>query len=145
MSGMRVKLGELLAAQRATTAMTRHNLADKTRSTSKFVERWETGDLTPSVQEWQRLRAVFPALNATPHLELFKAAAAEQLASEQHKVQVVEARENDLDAAIRLLVDSVPGLRQLTLEVDDSGSVSVSFRTREVRVVEDTGSLKVRL
>lgn len=51
---------------------------------------------------------------------------------------------DDLEAAVQLVLGAVPGLRTFTINVDDQGVASVDYTTREVRVVESAGSLKVR-
>jgi len=148
-------LGELIAFNRAQINISKHNLADKTRSTIKEVERWERGDLCPTSQEWQRMRAVFPPLSGAGnrYREVFDAAAAEQRAIEdarEHKAQAVDADADadagnaDLDTMVRMLMESMPGLRSLHIEVDDDGVASVSYRTREVRIIEDAGNMQVR-
>lgn len=150
----RQQLGELIAFNRSETGLSKHNLADKTRATTKDVERWERGELCPQLQEWQRMRAVFPRMNATgnPYRELFEQAAAEQRAHEQAKddERKLESRiptavgTGDLDAAVRMLLEAMPGLRTLTVEVDDAGEATVTYKTREVRIFEDTGSMQVK-
>ena len=143
-------LGELIAAQRASIPnMTRHHLGDKARVTDKIIERWERGDRVPTNQEWQRLRAVFPPLDrGNRYRELFEAAAAEQFEIEQARKDVasvpVEEKQGDLDAAVNMLLDAVAGLRSLRIEVDDDGHAVVTYVTREVRVVEDSGTMQVR-
>ena len=148
----RQQIGELIAFQRGEISMSKHNLADKTRSTTNNVERWERGDLVPTTQEWQRMRAVFPQLGAggaagSKYRELFDAAAAEQLASENARNTAKDpppTGSRDLDAAVRMIMEMMPGLRSLTIEVSDDGDASVSYRTREVRIIEDSGNLQVR-
>jgi hypothetical protein len=147
----RQQLGELIGFQRTEQGMSKHNLADKTRTTTNIVERWEGGTLVPTLQEWQRMRDVFPPLKAGGgtggrYRELFDAAAAEQLAIETAKESPRPAAgSGDLDAAVRILVDAVPHLRSLSIEIDDDGGVAVSYLTREVRIVEDKGSLQMRV
>ena len=83
------------------------------------------------------------------HRELYSAAAAEQLgiqnAKEAADAKAPKSDGGDMDAAIRLLVDAVPNIRSLSIEVDDDGKISVGYRTREVRVVEETGTLSLRV
>lgn len=140
----RRQLGEAISFLRGETSMSRHNLADKTRTTVKIIEGWEAGKFPPSTQEWQRLRAIFPPLNAvgSQYIELFRAAAAEQLALEQAK-PVEEQERDDLSAAVRLIIEAMPNLSSMTIEVDDAGEVAISYKTREVRVVEGGGQLKI--
>lgn len=144
----RQQLGELIEFHRLELNMSKHALADKTRATTKDVDRWGRGDLVPTTQEWQRMRLVFPVINAgNRYRELFEGAAAEQLAIEtarQTAKETPQEKAGDMDAAIRLLLDAVPGLCSLSIEVDEDGVASVSFRTRQVRIVEDAGTMQVR-
>lgn len=107
---------------------------------------WESGDATPTTQEWQRLRAIFPALSSagSRYAELYRAAAAEQLAIEQAREAKADEKD-DLSAAVKLVVEAMPNLRSMTIDVDDEGEVAIAYKTREVRVVEDSGALKVRM
>ena len=75
----RQQLGEAISFLRGELNMSRHNLADKTRSTTRDVERWERGELCPTTQEWQRMRAVFPQLTGQRYRDLHGGAALEQL------------------------------------------------------------------
>ncbi len=145
----RQQLGEAIAFSRNDLGASKHNLADKTRSTIKEVDRWEQGELVPTSQEWQRMRQVFPAFNARNFLDLYAAAAAEQKSIEQAKDEratptAKPTSSTDLDAAVRMLLEVMPGLISLTIEVGEDGEASVSFRTRQVRIVEDHGNLQVR-
>lgn len=141
----RRQLGESIAFLRSELHLSKHNLADKTRTTIKIVEAWEAGETVPTAQEWQRMRGVFPSLApASSKLrELYQAAAAEQLAIEQAKDAKPEGRD-ELSTAIALVLEALPNLRSMSLEVDDEGEVTVAYKTREVRIVEDSGQLKVR-
>lgn len=141
----RRQFGDAIAFLRGEAGISKHNLADKTRTTVKIVEGWEAGDNVPTTQEWQRLRAIFPALSSagSRYAQLYGAAAAEQLAIEQAREAKADERD-DLSAAVRLVIEAMPNLRTMTIDVDDDGEVAVSYKTREVRVVEDSGSLKVR-
>jgi transcriptional regulator with XRE-family HTH domain len=47
-------------------------------------------------------------------------------------------------AATELLMESIPNLASFTLTVDEAGAASVSYRTREVKVVEVTGTLTLK-
>lgn len=136
----RRQFGEALAFLRGEMSLSKHSLADKTRMTTKIVESWEAGEVVPTVQEWQRMRAIFPAMSSagSRYGELFRAAAAEQ-------ARAAKAEEgDDFAAAVRLVLEAKPNLRSATIDVDDDGEVSVSYKTREVRVVEEGGTLKVR-
>jgi transcriptional regulator with XRE-family HTH domain len=141
----RRQFGEALAFLRGEAGLSKHNLADKTRTTTKIVDTWETGESAPTAPEWQRMRAIFPAFSSagSRYAELYRAAAAEQLAVEQARVSKSDERD-DLTAAVRLVVEAMPGLRTMTIDVDDDGEIAIAYKTREVRVVEDSGSLKVR-
>jgi hypothetical protein len=141
----RRQLGEAIAFLRGELSITRHSLGDKTRATVKIVEAWEAGDTVPTAQEWQRMRAIFPVLSSagSRYNELYRAAAAEQLALEQAR-EAKHDEKDDLSAAIRLVVEAMPNLRSATIEVDDDGEIALTYKTREVRVVEDSGHLKVR-
>lgn len=142
----RRQFGEALAFLRGEAGLSKHHLADKTRTTTKIVDAWESGEAAPTTQEWQRMRAIFPALSSagSRYAELHRAAAAEQLAVEQSREAKGEERD-DLSAAVRLVIESTPNLRSMTIEVDDDGEVAISYKTREVRVVEDSCSMKVRM
>jgi transcriptional regulator with XRE-family HTH domain len=141
----RRQFGEALAFLRGEAGLSKHNLADKTRTTTKIVDAWEAGETMPTSQEWQRMRAIFPAFSSagSRYGELYRAAAAEQLAVEQAR-EVKADEGGDLAAAVRLVLEAMPNLRSMTIEVDDDGEVSIAFKTREIRVVEDSGALKVR-
>lgn len=145
----RVQLGELIAFLREGQTMSRHNLADKTRSTVRDVERWERGELVPTTQEWQRMRGVFAQLLSpgSEYRKLFDAAAAEQKAIEDARqaAPTQSGGASDLDTAVRLLIEAMPGLRSMAIEVDDDGKVAVSYKTREVRIVEDSGHIDLRV
>src|ERR1700751_1321109 len=142
----RRQLGEAIAFLRGELSMTRHSLGDKTRGTVKIVEAWEVGETVPTAQDGQRMRAIFPVLNSTGsrYGELSRAAAAEQLAIEQAREAKADEKD-DLSAAVRLVVEAMPNLRSMTIDVDDEGEVAIAYKTREVRVVEDSGALKVRM
>lgn len=141
----RKQFGDALAFIRGEANLSRHIVADKTRVTTKIVEGWESGDSVPSTGEWQRLRAVFPpmASASSRYRDLYAAAVAEHLAVEQAKTQQT-AESGDVTAAIHLLVEAMPSLRSMTIDIADDGEVSVSYKTREVRVVEDSGTLRVK-
>lgn len=51
---------------------------------------------------------------------------------------------NDLEGAVRLILETIPNLKSFKIDVDETGEVSVSHTTREVRVVESSGSMKLR-
>lgn len=92
------------------------------------------------------MRQCFPPLmsSGSRYNELYRSAAAEQLALEQTKAEIKTDDGNDMEAAVRLLIEAVPSLRSMSIEVDDDGEISISYKTREVRVIEDSGSLKVK-
>jgi hypothetical protein len=142
----RRQLGDAITFLRIEAQLSKYNLADKTRTTIKIVESWEAGETVPTAQEWQRMRAVFPSLAPANYRlrELYQAAAAEQLAQEQAKDAKPEGRD-ELSTAVALVMEALPNLRSMSLEADDDGEVTVAYKTREVRIVEDSGSLKVRL
>lgn len=52
--------------------------------------------------------------------------------------------EKDIEAAAQLVLGAIPNLRTFTISVDDSGEVTVNHTTREVRVVEASGSIKLK-
>lgn len=143
-STKRQEIGALIAELRAEMNMTRHTLGDKTRNSVANVERWEAGSLCPSSSEWSRITAVWTKLHAAKYKDLYRQAAIEQGAEIQGLSQDNVDRAPDLDAAIQLVLDAVPSLRSLTVNVDDEGEIQVSYRTREVRIVEDTGTLALR-
>ena len=143
MKTKRQELGEVIAFMREESHMTRHNLADKIRSSTPNVERMERGDLCPTTQEWQRMRAVFPKLTASRYRDLHNGAALEQSSEQAGASEPTVRAAADLDAAVHLVLEAVPGLHSLTLEVLDDGEVWVQYKTREVRVVEDAGSLRI--
>lgn len=146
----RRQLGEAIAFLRDDLGISKHQLADKTRVTIKIVDAWESGDQVPTAQEWQRMRSIFPSLAPASYKlrDLYQSAAAEQLAFEQAK-ESAEAKDeegkNEFSAAVHLLVESIPNLRSMMISITDDGEVSVSYKTREVRVVEDGGSLKIKI
>jgi transcriptional regulator with XRE-family HTH domain len=142
----RRQLGEAIALLRGEANLSKHHLADKTRTTVKIVESWEAGDSVPTTQEWQRMRAVFPRLSpaGSQYAEMYRAASAEQRAIEQAAMEVKVDEHDDLSAAVRLLLEAMPNLCSMTIEVDNAGEVSVAFKTREVRVVEGSGQLRVK-
>lgn len=59
-------------------------------------------------------------------------------------VPTPEANPKDVEAAVRLILEAIPNLRSFTLEVDDAGEVQVSHKVREVKVVESSGSFKIK-
>ena len=140
----RQQLGLLITHLREEMNMTRHTLGDKTRNSVANVERWEAGSLCPTSSEWSRMAAVWTKLHAAKYKDLYREAALEQAAEIQGGSQTTVDRAPDLDAAIQLVLDAVPSLRALTVNVDDEGEIQVSYRTREVRIVEDTGTLALR-
>jgi DNA-binding XRE family transcriptional regulator len=89
----RGQLGQVIAHHRSELSMSQHNLATKTRSSIKEVDRWEKGDLVPTTTEWQRLRATFHQLNAAHFRDLYAAAAAEQLGIEEARTSVDDKRD----------------------------------------------------
>jgi DNA-binding transcriptional regulator YiaG len=50
----------------------------------------------------------------------------------------------DIETAAQLVLGAIPNLRTFTITVDDAGEVTVSHTTREVRVVEASGSIKLK-
>jgi transcriptional regulator with XRE-family HTH domain len=48
---------------------------------------------------------------------------------------------SDLSTAVELLLGALPNLAQLTINVDEQGNASVNYLTREVKVIETSGSL----
>ena len=52
--------------------------------------------------------------------------------------------ENDIEGAVRLILEAIPNLRSFKVEVDDAGEVHVSHTVREVRVVESSGTMKLK-
>ena len=56
----------------------------------------------------------------------------------------IVSNKDDVEAATRLLLDAIPHLRTFTITVDDAGEVTVNHTVRETRVVESSGSLKIR-
>lgn len=152
----RQQLGELLAWLRSEQSMSTHNVADKTKVTTKDVSRWERGDLVSTSQEWNILGAVFPQLRGgvgNRHRELYDGAAAEQRAIEQARNAEPEpvrqprpepTQGADIDAAVRMLIEAIPSLRALNIEINEAGEATVNYRIREIRVVEDSGTMNVR-
>ena len=53
-------------------------------------------------------------------------------------------RDNDVEGAVRLILEAIPNLRSFRIEVDESGEVRVEHAVREVRVVETTGTFKIK-
>jgi hypothetical protein len=59
------------------------------------------------------------------------------LANKTRSTEAAEAAEaeakagDDVSAAVKLIIEAMPHLRSMTIEVDDGGEVSVSFKTRE--------------
>lgn len=51
--------------------------------------------------------------------------------------------EDQLSAAVEMLRDAIPHLSELLLIVNEAGEVDVSYKVREVKVVETGGSLKL--
>jgi hypothetical protein len=49
-----------------------------------------------------------------------------------------------LGAAAQLVLDAIPNLASFTLTVNEQGEATVDYKVREVRVVENSGSLTVR-
>jgi DNA-binding transcriptional regulator YiaG len=52
--------------------------------------------------------------------------------------------EKDIEAAAQIVLSAIPNLKTFTISVDDKGEVTVSHTTREVRVVEASGSIKLK-
>lgn len=50
----------------------------------------------------------------------------------------------DIEAAAQIVLGAIPNLKTFTINVDDKGEVTVSHTTREVRVVEASGSIKLK-
>jgi transcriptional regulator with XRE-family HTH domain len=50
----------------------------------------------------------------------------------------------DIEAAAQIVLSAIPNLKTFTISVDDKGEVTVSHTTREVRVVEASGSIKLK-
>ncbi len=141
----RRQFGEAIAFLRGEISMSKHTLGDKARVPVKIVEGWEAGESVPTSQEWQRMRSVFPPLasSGSRYAELYRAAAAEQLAIEQAREAKVEEKD-DMSAAVRLLLEAMPNLRSMSIDIDDDGEIVIAFKTREVRVVEDSGRMTMR-
>jgi len=53
-------------------------------------------------------------------------------------------RDNDVEGAVRLILEAIPNLRSFRIEVDESGEVRVEHAVREVRVIETTGTFKIK-
>lgn len=140
----REELGAAIQSMREDMGITRHTLSDKTNTSNANVERWERGLLCPTKPEFSRMCVVLRKLDNARYRELYAQAAAEQLAEVNGASQAVVHAAPDLDAAVQLVVDALPALRSMSIEVDDERNVRVSYRTRELRVVEDEGSLTIR-
>jgi hypothetical protein len=52
--------------------------------------------------------------------------------------------EKDIEAAAQIVLSAIPNLKTFTISVDDKGEVTVSHTTREVKVVEASGSIKLK-
>lgn len=64
---------------------------------------------------------------------------------ETHIVEPPAAKpETDVETVARLLLEAIPNLKSFRLEVSDDGEVSIDHTVREVKVVEKTGSLKLK-
>jgi hypothetical protein len=141
----RQELGEVLAHLRGEAGHSRHHVADRIKSTTANVERIERGDLCPSAPEWSRYRSIlYKRLSETRFRDLYSAAALEQL-KEQEGISPADVAHPtpDLEAAALLVIEAIPNLRSCTIEIDDVGDIAINYRTRELRVVEDDGSLKI--
>ena len=53
-------------------------------------------------------------------------------------------RTNDVEGAVRLLLEAIPNLKTFKIDVDESGEIHVEHTVREVRVIETKGSLKLK-
>lgn len=53
-------------------------------------------------------------------------------------------RPNDIEGAVRLILEAIPNLKSFKIEVDEDGQVRINHTTREVRVVEETGTLTIK-
>jgi hypothetical protein len=60
-----------------------------------------------------------------------------------HQITIQKSPDDDIKAAVRLVLEAIPSLASFTIAVDDKGAASVSYTTRELRVVENTGSFTV--
>ncbi len=52
--------------------------------------------------------------------------------------------EADLETAVGIVLDAIPGLRSFTITVDDEGHAQVDYTVREVKITERGGSIKVK-
>lgn len=96
------------------------------RSASKLVEEHHA-KMTEAVQSRGALDAIQREVITKP-LELPPTANADE----------------QIKAATSLILEAVPNLASFTISVDASGAASVGYTTRELRVVENTGSFKVQ-
>jgi hypothetical protein len=87
------------------------------------------------------MRDVFPKLTAPRYRELHGHAALEQAAEEGGADEGLVRAVPDLDAAVALVLEALPTLAYMTIGVGEDGQVEVSYRTREVRIVEETGAM----
>lgn len=60
------------------------------------------------------------------------------------KPPAVASSENDIEGAVRLILEAIPNLKSFRIEVADNGDVSVDHTIREVKVIETSGSMKLR-
>lgn len=51
---------------------------------------------------------------------------------------------NDVEGAVRLILEAIPNLKTFKIDVDEGGEVHVEHTVREVRVIETRGSLKLK-
>lgn len=57
---------------------------------------------------------------------------------------VVPTADTSIEDAVRLILEVIPNLRSFKIEVNDAGEIDVSHTIREVRVVESSGTLKLK-
>jgi len=54
-----------------------------------------------------------------------------------------KSKRHEIEVAVQLMLDGLPSLRRMTIEVNDEGEISVDYTTCEVKVVEDAWSLQI--
>jgi transcriptional regulator with XRE-family HTH domain len=103
----------------------------------------DTGDIKRIRKEVDAERAI-AAVAPLPPPEGFQRRDSELVvAVPQPKPAATDDTEANIRAAVQLVLEAVPHLRSFTIAVDDHGHADVAFTTREVRVVEQTGAIKV--
>jgi hypothetical protein len=104
--------------------------------------------LSPLVEE-ARARAVAGVSDNRVAREAARQAIAQPIEDpmpHQKAVPVAPARDasSEIAAAVKMIIEAVPGLVILTIKVEDDGVIRVAHQVKETRVVVDTGTMELK-